>query len=90
MLNLHSEKGVIMSKLRIGSQVTSFAGDGMGAVAYVPPEQHPEQLWRSFDAERTIECLREAIAAVENADGIAATNAAGEAWARICLFHRHS
>lgn len=80
--------------LNIATQVMRFTGDGLGAVAYISPDQRPEELARSFDAQRTVTCLRLAADAIERGegitrdDGIDAMRYAGEAWARLVLFHR--
>lgn len=71
----------------IGHQATAFAGGGQGAVAYVSPDQNPEQYRQHFDARETIALLEQAISALMNGDGVTATKACGAAWFRISTFH---
>jgi len=72
---------------RIGHQLVDHKGEGIGAVAYVSPNQNPRQYERGFDAAATIELLKAAIVALEGGDGVEAVQACGAAWFRISTFH---
>lgn len=73
--------------MEIGIQHQSFAGGGQGAVAYVSPDL-VDVTSKCFDAGATIAKLRAAIEAIEAGHGADATRAAGEAFARLALYHR--
>lgn len=75
----------IVPKVEHSAQV--LASGGEGAVAYVSPDQQPEQYRRSFDAEETVKLLQRAITAIEFGHGDDAVKLAGAAWFRISSFH---
>jgi hypothetical protein len=72
---------------RIGHNAMEYASNGVSAVAYVSPDQEPDQYRRSFDVGETIDLLRAAVTALEGGDGVEAVKACGAAWFRISSFH---
>jgi len=77
-----------LGTLRVSNMMTTYAGDGIGAVAYVSPDQHPEKFRHSFDSVRFISLCKAAIKAIEGGDGIEAMKNCGEAWFRLASYHR--
>lgn len=74
--------------MNIAYMMTGYAGGGQGAVAYLSPDQEPEQYQKRLDAGATIDALQRAISALEGGDSTEAVKASGEAWFRIAAFHK--
>ena len=73
---------------KISPQAVAYGGDGRAAVAYVSPDQNPEQYRQSFDADATVKLLQRAITAIEFGHGVDAVALVGAAWFRVSSFHR--
>lgn len=74
--------------LKVANMMVNYAGGGLGAVAYVSPDQCPAGYSASFDAGRFVQLCEAAIRAIQNGDGIEAIENCGEAWFRLVSFHR--
>lgn len=76
-----------MNKPNIGHSHVTYAGGGLGCVAYVSPDQQPCDYVKQFDCNATIQLLEEAIKSLKEGNGTAATRACGAAWFRISAYH---
>lgn len=78
--------------MKIGYHLIAYASS-MGAVVYIAPTQEdpkdlPISLTYSFDCAATLLALQDAINALQRGDGVEATGAVAEAFARLAFYHK--